>query len=771
MDVKKKLLVFVTIILYGVGTLEAQTSSPSNVAARLKTFGDFVVEPFEQSALTLDLNTADIVSQKIRLKKHGLVVRKVGRRTMRIARAVSTSEFNQSSTQTDTVSRDLKDDDLKLCKQLVDQGAVKSCSPNYEIYLYKSANDPRVPNQWAINKMALEQGWDYTTGSSEVVVAVIDTGIDYNHQDLAANVWVNSKEIASDGKDNDKNGYIDDIHGINAINGSGDPFDDNSHGTHVAGTIGALGNNALGVAGVNWQVKIMAAKFISASGNGASLADAIESIDYVTIMKQVHQVPVIAMNNSWGGGGFSQPLYNAIERANQAGIVFIAAAGNESNDNDAVPSYPANYDLPNVISVGATDSNDNMASFSNYGATSVDIFAPGVSILSTVPGNGYSAFSGTSMATPHVSGLVALIKAAQPQFGAAELITRVYESGVEKASLTGLARSPRVINAANAVSGQNLIAVPAPQPLPAPIYYSLDEIGYAPEDSSGMTKVLEADEGLYNFQLPFNFPFYSKNVSSLTLSTNGVAYARSQASADFRIGSSAPLYSIAALHADLIGQVYVKASAEKASILWIVKPYNQTLADSKIQLDIRPDGSIKIYHQLSEGSASYLNLAGRSIVGIAGATAQEGYSKLYTGLIRNDLAIAFLSNGLPLANTVSIKGLAKKLYSKSQAVVRVLSANQAQLSGETRLVYSNQVCSLGQFQTQSGKAKVKLQVPNVSKKINLRFEALVAGRIEAARSVSLIPKTGISGKAKSKSKKVSFDRVCSAVLRSLSKQK
>ncbi len=272
---------------------------------------------------------------------------------------------------------------------------VELVSPNYIYRAFAVPNDPRFGDLWGLNNTGQTGGtpdadidapeaWNTTTGSSSVVIAVIDTGVDYTHEDLAANMWVNPGENCTNGIDDDGNGYVDDCYGIDTANNDSDPMDDNGHGTHVAGTIAAVGNNGVGVTGVNWSAKIMALKFLAADGSG-STAGAIECIEYAVNMK-IKGVNVVAINASWGGPNFDPLLRDAIAAAGDAGILFVAAAGNEGNDNDSTPSYPASYDLPNIISVAATDHNDQLATFSNYGATSVDLAAPGVDILSTVPG-------------------------------------------------------------------------------------------------------------------------------------------------------------------------------------------------------------------------------------------------------------------------------------------------------------------------------------------------------------------------------------------------
>jgi len=287
---------------------------------------------------------------------------------------------------------------------------VEYAEPNYRVQALVVPGDPSFTQLWGMEKINAPAAWDTTTGSAEVVVAVIDSGIDVNHSDLKANLWVNTLELnGKPGVDDDNNGIIDDINGYNAITGTNDLTDDVGHGTHVAGTIGAAGNNGVGVAGVNWNVRIMACKFIGPTG-GTS-ADAIDCLHYVAQMKR-RGVNIVATSNSWGGGGYSRALRDAI--AAQQDILFIVAAGNDGTNSDVIATYPANYDLPNVVAVAATTSADSLATFSQYGRHTVHVAAPGSAIYSTSPGNSYATHSGTSMATPHVTGLAALIKAAKP---------------------------------------------------------------------------------------------------------------------------------------------------------------------------------------------------------------------------------------------------------------------------------------------------------------------------------------------------------------------
>ncbi len=260
------------------------------------------------------------------------------------------------------------------------------------------------------------EAWDKGhTDCGKVMVAVIDEGAQFKHPDLRHNFWVNPHEIPDNGIDDDGNGFIDDTRGWDFARDDKSTYDGvgDDHGTHVSGTIGARGGNAKGVAGMCWKLNLINVKFLgTASG---STANAIKSIDYVTDLKLRHQLDLVAINASWGGGGYSQGLKKSIEAAGKADIVFVAAAGNSGANNDVTPHYPSSYDSPSIISVAAIGAGGLLAGFSNYGATSVDLGAPGVAIYSTVPGGtGYAAYSGTSMATPHVAGAIALYASSHP---------------------------------------------------------------------------------------------------------------------------------------------------------------------------------------------------------------------------------------------------------------------------------------------------------------------------------------------------------------------
>ncbi|MBN2162630.1 MAG: S8 family serine peptidase [Pontiellaceae bacterium] len=290
-------------------------------------------------------------------------------------------------------------------------------------------NDPEYGSLWGLSAISMPDAWNITTGSRDTIVAVIDTGMDMDHPDLLGNLWINSVEIANDNIDNDGNGYVDDVNGWDFVSEDNLPEDADGHGTHCAGTIGAIGNNANQVVGVCWNVSIMPIR----AGTGSGLADS----DIVDGIRYAARNGAKVLSNSYGGSGFSQTVYDAIEYADSLGCIFVAAAGNDGSDNDAVPQYPAGYDLPNIISVAATDENDQLADFSNYGATSVDVAAPGVSILSTYLDGGTESLQGTSMACPHVAGALGLLVSMNDDVTPEEARQLLLDSVDEVASLDG----------------------------------------------------------------------------------------------------------------------------------------------------------------------------------------------------------------------------------------------------------------------------------------------------------------------------------------------
>jgi subtilisin family serine protease len=465
-------------------------------------------------------------------------------------------------------------------------GLVEYAEPDYEVTVVATPNDPYYLNGtlYGLSKISAPAAWDVRTSADPIIVAVIDTGVRYTHQDLAANMWVNPCVSCP------VNGivYTNDVYGINAINNTGDPWDDYFHGTHVAGTIGAAGNNGIGISGVGWKVQIMALKFLNSSGSGFT-SDAIKCINY-GIAKGAK-----VMSNSWGGGGFSSALRDAIATAASSNVIFVAAAGNSSANNDATAFYPANYNVNNIIAVAATDQNDALASFSNYGLTTVGLGAPGVSIYScdNSSDTNYRYASGTSMATPHVAGAAALVRAQFPGLAYSNIIyrllgttdpitnlaTKTVSGGrlnlykaltqLEPRPIANFTVTPRageppltvtftdaslgtitsrvlafgdntsVTNPPNAVTHpyaaigtynatltvtNTLTGSGGSKTLPITVAYnyswSSDTFNWI--DTSAMTAVNLADDG-YTFQpLPFSFPFYGQNYNSVFIASNGM---------------------------------------------------------------------------------------------------------------------------------------------------------------------------------------------------------------------------------------------------------
>ena len=308
--------------------------------------------------------------------------------------------------------------------------SIAYAEPDFIRHFSVIPNDSDYGSLWGLSAISMPSAWDISTGSREVVVAVIDTGMDMDHPDLAANLWTNAVEIAGDEIDNDGNGFVDDVNGWDFVASDNDPEDGNGHGTHCSGTIGAVGNNDKQVAGVCWNVSIMPVRAADDSGSLAS-SDVVGAIYYAA------DNGAKVLSNSYGGSDFSQTEYDAIDYANDQGCIFVAAAGNDASDNDAVPQYPAGYDVANIISVAATDENDELASFSNYGSSTVDVAAPGVEILSTYLSGGTETLQGTSMACPHVAGAMALLASIYEEVTPIEARQLLMDSVDEVAALNG----------------------------------------------------------------------------------------------------------------------------------------------------------------------------------------------------------------------------------------------------------------------------------------------------------------------------------------------
>ena len=394
---------------------------------------------------------------------------------------------------------------------------VEFAEPNYRLNRTSVSNDPGYlnGNLWGLYSDDLpsavgpagttntfgaqaEKAWETGyTGSQDVIIGVIDEGLQIDHPDLAANIWVNPYEIPGDGIDNDGNGYRDDIHGWDAASNDNSIYDgiQDDHGTHVAGTIGAVGGNGIGVAGMAWNVKIIGAKFFGP--NGGSVADAVEAIDYLTDLKVRHGIRLVATNNSWGGNFYSQAIHDAVIRSAKADILFVAAAGNSSANIDTSYFFPANANstigtstetaasFDNVLSVAALASTGALASFSNYSSTQVDLAAPGVGIYSTMPAGVYGTMSGTSMAAPHVAGAAALLASLNlPDFGAEEIKSAILNSVTLTPALAGKTATGGRLNVAGAIQ------------------YALDSQRYVRLDQAfygvGQTAVLESRDSIAN---------------------------------------------------------------------------------------------------------------------------------------------------------------------------------------------------------------------------------------------------------------------------------
>jgi len=339
----------------------------------------------------------------------------------------------------------IKSDNKSIMKDALIDSNIEYIEPNYTYKAFDIPNDQDFSKQWGLHNTGKNSGsiwapgkkgidisaleaWAITKGDKTIKIAVIDTGVDYNHKDLVKNIMINDAELnGTAGVDDDGNGFIDDTYGYDFGENDNDPMDGHGHGTHCAGVIGAS-HNGIGIAGVMASVKILPVKFLKDNGQG-SLAGAIGAIDYA-ISRGVN-----IMSNSWGGGGNSKALKEAIERAMDKGIIFIAAAGNSNADNDTTMTIPAGYDLPNIISVGALDGKGKRAKFSNYGKKSVHVFAPGVDIYSTVQDDKYKKMSGTSMACPHVAGIAGLILANEPNLDFNEVRKRMMDTSIRSSEL------------------------------------------------------------------------------------------------------------------------------------------------------------------------------------------------------------------------------------------------------------------------------------------------------------------------------------------------
>lgn len=573
------------------GVCAAENGRPSSASSGLENYPDEYVVITSSSPSSQGKVRA--LAAEANLSAYGTVTRHLGSGAL-VLNSARRSGGARSPSKLSTLSARLGFED-RFCKDLLARKVVSACSPNYALRAAEVvSSDPLTPNMWGLSiqeGVAASSAWDITTGSRDVVVAVIDTGIDYNHPDLAANIWTNPGEVPANGIDDDGNGIVDDVHGANFVSGTlrnGDPYDDSEHGTHVAGVIGAALNNGVGGAGVSPQVSLMALKFMDAQGVGR-LSDAIAAINYMVDLKVNRGVNVVVSNNSWGGGAFSAPLAAAIEGAKAAGIVFIAAAGNAQQDVDLFPSYPSSYESDNVVAVGAVGRDGKLASFSNFGSEGVDIAAPGVDILSTAPGGSYKTLSGTSMATPFVSGALALLFAIEPSISMADAINRLYETGRKNEALydaeqgRALLRTQRLVDVSRLVRNERVALPPVGDGLPACGYdFQLSNLvrGGAIDTAADSAPIVnqQDEEGYYSLTLPFEFPFFRATTRRVYISPNGVVYLHKPGAPDYQVAARAPNFSVAALHTDLTPRsakegVRVKSAEDRVTIMWRSEHY------------------------------------------------------------------------------------------------------------------------------------------------------------------------------------------------------
>ena len=440
-----------------IGAASAASFAPDRVIVRYKTTAQTPPVAGVPSSAAVQSAPAEAVRQVVRQSAQSTLIRKfTGDNRLELLRLPSGVAVADAVTQ------------------LRSRPEVEYAEPDFKVSIVATPSDPAYADgtQWGMNNtgqtgpdgagvagadIRAPGGWDVRTDASSVVVAVIDTGIRRTHEDLAANMWVNPGETPGNGTDDDGNGYVDDYNGLNAItytggsSPAGDPNDDNGHGTHCAGIIGGRGNNGIGVAGVAWKVKLMACKFLDASGSGYD-SDAVECIDYA----RLNGAKVISA--SWGGAGYSQALFDAIKRARDAGIIFVAAANNYAGNNDISPNYPSNFALSNVVAVASSNRFDSLSSFSNFGAATVHLAAPGEQIYSSYNSDdhSYTYLSGTSMATPHVAGALALLAAQYPGDAPNRLVNRLLNSTRPLPALAGRTVTGGMLNLEGALTTTNI---------------------------------------------------------------------------------------------------------------------------------------------------------------------------------------------------------------------------------------------------------------------------------------------------------------------------
>lgn len=439
------ILVVFSCNAFSKNTKQAEAKFVSGeLIVKLKSSDKAFFEKLEENGFT--------VNRPIKLSYGTLYVLNVGKnKSLKSAMQILKNDPNVIYSEPNYIYEIVRPIESKTTKKVEQSEDLTSNGPNDPLFgtLWGLSNTGNNEPQASVNGVAgadikALEAWNITKGEKRIKIAVIDTGIDYNHPDLKDQIWTNVAELnGQKGIDDDGNGYIDDIRGYDFSNKDGDPMDGNGHGTHCAGTIGATHDNGIGVAGVMSEVTLVPIKFLSDSGSG-STEQAIEAIDYAVKMG------VDITSNSWGGGEFSQALSDAILNASNKGVIFVAAAGNDSRNNDQTPHYPSSYELPNVIAVAGLTAQNELASWSNFGKGSVHIAAPGKNINSTVNGYAYKVFSGTSMATPHVAGVLGLLISKEGRMPHADLKTRLMATSDEVSKLRGkVKRESGRINAYN----------------------------------------------------------------------------------------------------------------------------------------------------------------------------------------------------------------------------------------------------------------------------------------------------------------------------------
>jgi len=536
------------------------------------------------------------------------------------AKATKSRRLSPKTKDTEVVTLSAGDTVTGALQRLKGKRGVRYAEPDYLLTTTAVSNDPEYTggSLWgmygadttpsnAFGSAAATAWAQGHTGSSSVAVGIIDEGLQFAHSDLATNIWTNPDEVAGNGIDDDSNGYVDDVHGWDFINNNATVFDGNStegsdtHGTHVAGTIGGIGGNGAGVAGVNWAVTMVSAKFLGPSGGYTS--DAVSALDYLRALKRDKGLNIVTTSNSWGGGGYSSTLATAIENAGDQGMLFVAAAGNSSNDNDASPSYPSNYECTKggtrgydcVIAVASITSSGSLSSFSSYGATTVDIGAPGSGIVSTYPDNSYASLSGTSMATPHVSGAVALCASINPALTPGQLRNAVVNSARPTDALVG-----KVVN-----SGRLDIAamVAACSPAAAAVSGSIDSLT---DTSTSWTRVdLSWTDNASNEQ------FYEIQRASSTAGNCGTF------STVATIGASSTSFAVSGLSASTTYCFRVRATngfgggtavtSNEFAVTTLAAPAPYTCLSSSYQW-IGTDAGTPTYYTLSDDASTPVTL-------------------------------------------------------------------------------------------------------------------------------------------------------------------